>query len=70
LSGGVSVSGFTAPQTLAPNGKFVFSVAPVSNTGNTCATTGSLELAVDGSCQGPTFTQAVSYTGACSCDGI
>lgn len=70
LGGGVSVSGFSAPKTLAPNEKFVFSVAPVSNAGNTCATTGSLELAVDGYCQGPTFTQAVSYTGSCSCDGI
>jgi len=70
LGGGVSVSGFTAPQTIPANGKFVFSIAPVSNAGNTCATSSSLEFAIAGSCKGPTLTQAVSYTGPCTCDGV
>ncbi|HEY6077372.1 MAG TPA: hypothetical protein VIW29_01130 [Polyangiaceae bacterium] len=70
VSGGVSLSGFAAPQTLQPGEKAVFSVAAVSNGGNACAGQGSLEFALGGDCRGAKLTQSFSYAGSCTCNGI
>lgn len=69
VSGGLSVIGFSTPQTVQPGQKFVFSVAPVSNGGNGCATTGSIDVTLDGDCKGPSLSLSTVYSGGCTCDG-
>jgi hypothetical protein len=69
VTGGLAISGFSTPQTLQPGAKVVFSVAAVSNAGNSCATTGKLEFALDGECAGPKLVQNFAYSGACTCNG-
>jgi hypothetical protein len=69
VGGGLSVVGFSSPQTIQPGQKFVFSVAPVSNAGNSCATTGSIDVTLEGDCKGASLSLATSYSGACTCNG-
>jgi len=70
VSGGLSVSGISTPQTIPAGGTLVFSVAAVSSSANSCATTGGLDFALDGNCSGERLARASTYFGACSCDGI
>jgi len=69
-SGGISIGGFSAPQTILGGEKFVFQIAAVSNAGSGCATTGNLDFAMESNCGGPSMAQGTTYTGPCSCDGI
>ena len=67
---GLSVSGFATAQTILPGKEWVFSVSPVSNPANDCATTGNLQLAIDGVCAKTALFRGSTYSGPCTCNGF